>query len=100
MVQWYAIKIDPHNLPMCTDLYKRLRNELYCEGLGGGSFHGLVKGGYVSDKVTEVYVQIVKDSEGWRNIGLYACASSLQDQTIVLTVNEFYSRFLQHTVTL
>jgi hypothetical protein len=85
---------------MCTELYKRLRNELYCLGLASGSFHALIKGGYVNDAVTEAYVQIVKDSRDWVFVGLSIYESSLQDQTIVLTVNEFYSRFLQHTVTL
>lgn len=100
MVQWYAIKIDPHNLSMCTELYKRLRDVLYCEGLAGGSFYALIKGSYVSDTITEAYIQIVKDSKGWRYVGLCAFTSSLQHQTIVLTMNEFYSRFLQHTTTL
>ena len=68
MPQWYAIKIDPNNLPMCKELYKRLRNELYCEGLADSS--------------------------------LYAYESSLQYQAIDLTLNEFYSRFLQRTITL
>lgn len=100
MIQWCAIEIDPHNLPMCTELYKRLRNELHCEGLASGSFHALIKGSYVNEAVTEAYVQVVKDFLGWRYVGLYIYERSLQDQTIVLTTNEFYSRFLQHTVTL
>ena len=101
MAQWYAIKIDPRNLPMCTELYKRLRDVFHCEGLAGGSFYGLITGSYVSDNITDLYVQIVKDSVvGWRYVGLFMYASSLQYQTIVLTANEFYSRFLEHTVTL
>lgn len=101
MAQWYAIKIDPSNLPMCTELYKRLRDMLHCEGLAGGSLYGLITGrSSVLDGITELYVQIVKDSRGWKYVGLYAYASSLQYQAIVLTTNEFYSRFLQHTVTL
>lgn len=101
MIQWYAIKIDPHNLPMCTELYKRLRDGLYCEGLAGGSLYGLVNGRGIEDNITDLYVQIVNDSAvGWRYVGLFAYEFSLQDQAIVLTVNEFYSRFLQHTVTL
>lgn len=100
MAQWYAIKIDPRNLPMCTDLYKRLRDMLHCEGLAGGSFYGLINGRGVEDNITELYVQIVKDSRGWKYVGLYAYASSLRYQAIVLTTNEFYSRFLQYTVTL
>jgi hypothetical protein len=86
---------------MCTELYKRLRNELYCLGLAGGSFYGLINGRGVEDNITDLYVQIVNDSAvGWRYVGLFAYEFSLQDQAIVLTVNEFYSRFLQHTVTL
>lgn len=100
MVGWYAIKIDPHNISMCMVLYKCLRDRFNCEGLAGGSFYGLVTGHSVGDHITELYVQIVKDSRGWKYVGLYACASSLQYQTIVLTTNEFYSRFLQYTVTL
>lgn len=100
MAQWYAIKIDPSNLPMCTDLYKRLRDMLHCEGLAGGSFYGLINGRSIEDNITELYVQIAKDFRGWRYVGLYAYASSLQYQALVLTTNEFYSRFLQHTVTL
>jgi hypothetical protein len=100
MVEWYAIKIDPHNSTMCTLLYKRLRDGLCCEGLAGGSLYGLVRNNNVSKTITEAYVQIVKDSRGWRYVGLYAYESSLQYQTLVLTANEFYSRFLQHTVTL
>ena len=100
MVQWYAIKINPNNLPMCIELYKRLRDMLHCEGLAGGSFYGLIKGNIMGGAVTELYVQIVKDSKGWKYVGLYALTSSLQYQTLVLTANEFYSRFLQHTVTL
>jgi hypothetical protein len=100
MPQWYAIKIDPHNSTMCTLLYKRLRDGLCCEGLAGGSFYGLVKGRGIEDNIPELYVQIVKDSMGWRYVGLFMYASSLQYQAIVLTTNEFYSRFLQHTVTL
>lgn len=101
MAQWYAIKIDPHNLPMCKELYKRLRDELYCEGLAGGSFYGLITGRSIEGNITDLYIQIVKDSVvGWRYVGLFAYEFSLQDQAIVLTVNEFYSRFLQHTVTL
>jgi hypothetical protein len=100
MPQWYAIKIDPRNLPMCKELYKRLRDMLHCEGLAGGSFYGLINGRGIEDNITDLYVQIVKDFRGWRYVGLFAYEFSLQDQAIVLTVNEFYSRFLQHTVTL
>ena len=101
MIQWYAIEIDPHNLSMCTELYKRLRDVLHCEGLAGSSLYCLVKGGTIADNPAKVYVQIVKDTVvGWRYTGLYVLASSLQYQAIVLTTNEFYSRFLEHTVTL
>lgn len=100
MVEWYAIEIDPHNLPMCTDLYKCLRNELNCEELAGSSLYRLVTGGTITDNPAKVYIQIVKDFRGWRYTGLYVFYSSLQEQAIVLTTNEFYSRFLQRTVTL
>lgn len=100
MIQWYAIKIDPRNLQVCKELYKRLRDMLHCEGLAGGSFYGLINGRDIEDNISDVYVEIVKDFRGWRYVGLFAYEFSLQDQAIVLTVNEFYSRFLQHTVTL
>lgn len=100
MVEWYAIEINPHDIPMCTDVYKCLKDVLHCKGISGSALLSVITDNNISDSITKIYVQIVKDSKGWRYMGLYALYSSLQDQVIVLTTNEFYSRFCHRTVTL
>lgn len=52
------------------------------------------------DLPKEVYVQVNLNKYHWNYIGLFAYKDSLQFQTTVFTLNQFKSRFLQHTVTL
>lgn len=97
MVEWYAIEINPHDIPMCTDVYKCLKDVLHCEGIFKSALYYCITDGNISDDITKIYIQIVKDFKGWRYMGLYVLYKT---ESLFLTTNEFYSRFCHRTVTL
>lgn len=97
MDTWYAVLID---LKDSLTFYKLLRERAQCHGVAGGILYKLALGEhiYTSDKV---YIQLVQDSgNGWHYVATWASESNLQDQSIVLTMNEFVARFFSHTTRL
>ena len=99
MDEWYAIETAIEN---AKELYTVLRDRLNCEGLAGGNLYNLARGYTVFvGNIKTIYVQLVNaGSSYWHYLGASCSRDSVSTPTIVLTVNEFYSRFLQHTVTL
>lgn len=97
--EWYVIGTAIEN---AKELYTVLRNRLNCEGLAGNNLYNLARGNRVFvDDVKTIFVQLVRTSSGhWHYIGTSCNRNDIPTQAIVLTMNEFYSRFLQHTVTL
>lgn len=96
--EWYVIETAIEN---AKELYTILRDRLHCEGLAGGNLYNLARGVPVLGDVKTIYVQLVKAGENcWNYLGTSVGRSSLSTQAIDLTMNEFYSRFLQRTMTL
>lgn len=97
--KWYAIITDIKN---AKELYTVLRDRLHCEGLAGGNLYNLARGNKVfARNVKTIFVQLVhNDSDYWHYLGASDERCCLSIQTTDLTMNEFYGRFLQHTVTL
>lgn len=97
--EWYVIETAIEN---AKELYTVLRDRLLCEELAGGNLYNLARGNvvFVGD-VKTIFVQLVHDGSGyWHYTGTSCSRNYLADQATDLTMNEFYSRFLQHTVTL
>ena len=99
MDEWYVIETAIEN---AKELYTVLRDRLNCKGLAGGNLYNLARGNTVFvGNIKTIYVQLVNaGSCYWHYLGTSCSRDSLSTQTIDLTMNEFYSRFLQHTVTL
>ena len=99
MDEWYVIETDIEN---AKELYTVLRDRLNCEGLAGGNLYNLARGNTVFvENIKTIYVQLVNDgSSYWHYLGASCSRDSFSTQAVDLTMNEFYSRFLQHTVTL
>lgn len=97
--EWYVIETGIEN---AKELYTVLRDRLHCEGLAGGNLYNLARGNVVFvGNIKTIYVQLVKAGSGyWHYLGTGADRDTLSTQAIDLTMNEFYSRFLQHTTTL
>lgn len=99
MAEWYVIETAIENV---KEFYTVLRDRLHCDGLAGGNLYNLARGNkvFVGDYET-IFVQLVKAGENyWHYLGTGCIRNYLSTQAIDLTTNEFYNRFLQHTVTL
>lgn len=99
MVERYVIEINPCELSICTDLYKHLKGKLHCKGLSYNSFYSIITDS-AKDGLTKLYMYIIKDKTGYNYMCFYCDKEFLHSQAIVLTVNEFYTRFLQRTMAL
>lgn len=95
----YVIETGIEN---AKELYTVLRDRLHCKGMADGNLYNLARGNPVfAGDYGIIYVQLVKaGSSYWHYLGCSCDRNCLSTQITDLTMNEFYSRFLQHTVTL